>query len=89
LQYLGVAAAVKPDYMSRYVAWALEFRRYRMTENMSKSRPDLGLRLEFAAPVTWPTPLGQLSHFGHGAFVADEYDNDSHRSTRRPAAARG
>jgi CRISPR-associated protein Csb2 len=52
--------------------WALEFRRYRMTENMSRSRPGLGLRLEFADPVAGPLLLGQLSHFGYGVFVPDE-----------------
>jgi CRISPR-associated protein Csb2 len=48
--------------------WAREFRRYRMTEDMSKSRPGLGLRLEFAEPVSGPLLLGQLSHFGYGIF---------------------
>ena len=52
--------------------WALEFRRYRMTENMSKSRPGLGLRLEFGEPVAGPLLLGQLSHFGYGIFVPEE-----------------
>lgn len=52
--------------------WALEFRRHRMTENMSRSRPGLGLRLEFAEPIAGPLLLGQLSHFGYGIFVPDE-----------------
>ena len=52
--------------------WALEFRRYRMTEDMSRSRPGVGLRLEFAEPVVGPLLLGQLSHFGYGIFVPDE-----------------
>jgi CRISPR-associated protein Csb2 len=52
--------------------WSLDFRRYRMTENMSKSRPGLGLRLEFAEPVAGPLLLGQLSHFGYGVFVPDD-----------------
>jgi len=52
--------------------WAREFRRYRMTEDMSKSRPGLGLRLEFAEPVAGPLLLGKLSHFGYGIFVPDE-----------------
>jgi CRISPR-associated protein Csb2 len=51
--------------------WAREFRRYRMTENMSRSRPGVGLMLEFAEPVTGPLLLGQLSHFGYGVFVPD------------------
>jgi CRISPR-associated protein Csb2 len=52
--------------------WAVGFRRYRMAENMSKSRPGLGLRLEFAEPVDGPLMIGQLSHFGYGIFVPDE-----------------
>jgi CRISPR-associated protein Csb2 len=43
-----------------------------MAENMSRSRPGLELRLEFAAPVDGPLLLGQLSHFGYGVFVPDE-----------------
>jgi CRISPR-associated protein Csb2 len=52
--------------------WAREFRRYRMTENMSRSRPGLRLQLEFAEPVAGPLLLGQLSHFGYGIFVPDD-----------------
>jgi CRISPR-associated protein Csb2 len=52
--------------------WAREFRRYRLTERMSKSRPGLGLRLEFAEEVAGPLLLGQLSHFGYGILVPDE-----------------
>jgi CRISPR-associated protein Csb2 len=52
--------------------WSLGFRRYRMTENMSKSRPGLRLRLEFDEPVSGPLLLGQLSHFGYGIFEPDE-----------------
>jgi CRISPR-associated protein Csb2 len=52
--------------------WARDFRRYRLTETMDKSRPGLGLRLEFAEPVTGPVLLGQLSHFGYGIFEPDE-----------------
>ena len=48
--------------------WAREFRRYRLTERMDKSRPGLGLRLEFAEDVAGPLLLGQLSHFGYGIF---------------------
>jgi hypothetical protein len=40
---------------------ALEFRRYRMNEDMSKSRAGLELRLEFAKPVDGPLLLGQLT----------------------------
>jgi CRISPR-associated protein Csb2 len=52
--------------------WAQRFRRYRITEDMSKSRPGLGLRLEFAESVTGPLLLGKLSHFGYGIFIPDE-----------------
>ncbi len=52
--------------------WALEFRRYRMAESMSRSRPGLGLQLEFAEPVGGPLLVGQLSHFGYGIFIPDE-----------------
>ena len=55
-----------------------EFRRYRMTEDMSQSRPGLGLRLEFAEPVTGPLLLGQLSHFGYGIFVPDAESMPGH-----------
>jgi CRISPR-associated protein Csb2 len=51
--------------------WAREFRRYRMTEHIGKSRPGLGLRLEFADEVQGPLLLGQLSHFGYGIFTPD------------------
>ncbi len=51
--------------------WALEFRRYRMAEDMSRSRPGLGVRLEFAGPVAGPLLLGKLSHFGFGIFVPE------------------
>jgi CRISPR-associated protein Csb2 len=43
--------------------WALKIRRYRMTENVSRSRPGPGLRLEFAEPIAGPLLLGRLSHF--------------------------
>jgi CRISPR-associated protein Csb2 len=52
--------------------WASEFRRHRITERRPRSRPGLGLRLEFPEPVTGPLVLGQLSHFGYGIFVPDE-----------------
>jgi len=48
--------------------WTCEFRRYRAAEHMGKSRPGLGLRLEFAEAVPGPLLLGQLSHFGYGIF---------------------
>lgn len=51
--------------------WAREFRRYRLTEHMDKSRPGLGLRLVFPDETSGPLLLGQLSHFGYGIFVPD------------------
>jgi CRISPR-associated protein Csb2 len=48
--------------------WAREYRRYRLKENLGRSRPGLGLRLEFAEEVRGPLLLGQLSHFGYGIF---------------------
>jgi CRISPR-associated protein Csb2 len=68
------AATVTPaDPESRLPdRWSREFRRYRMTENMSRSRPGLGLRLEFNEPVAGPVLLGKLSHFGYGIFVPEE-----------------
>jgi CRISPR-associated protein Csb2 len=54
--------------------YAREFRRYRIAETMAKSRPGLGLRLEFDEPVTGPLLLGQLSHFGYGIFVPERHD---------------
>ena len=51
--------------------WAQEFRRYRLAERLSRSRPGLGLRLDFGSEVAGPLLLGQLSHFGYGIFVPD------------------
>jgi CRISPR-associated protein Csb2 len=67
------AAAVSPVELGSRMPdrWASEFRRYRMTEQMARSRPGLGLRLEFAEPVSGPLLLGQLSHFGYGIFVPE------------------
>lgn len=48
--------------------WAREFRRYRLTETMSRSRPGLRLQLDFPEEVHGPLLLGQLSHFGYGIF---------------------
>jgi len=74
LGYRGLpSAAVTPADPEERLPdrWAREFRRYRMTENMSRSRPGLRLQLEFAEPVAGPLLLGQLSHFGYGIFVPD------------------
>jgi CRISPR-associated protein Csb2 len=49
-----------------------QFRRYRMGEKLRQSRMGVGLRLEFASPVRGPLLLGQLSHFGFGAFAPEE-----------------
>ncbi|HET9970983.1 MAG TPA: type I-U CRISPR-associated protein Csb2 [Streptosporangiaceae bacterium] len=52
--------------------WANEFRRHRLQERLARSRPGMGLRLEFAKEIEGPLLLGQLSHFGYGVFVPDE-----------------
>lgn len=52
--------------------WTSEFRRHRLQERLARSRPGMGLRLEFAAEIEGPLVLGQLSHFGYGVFVADD-----------------
>jgi CRISPR-associated protein Csb2 len=54
--------------------WALEFRRYRRTERINLARPGLGLTLEFAEPLTGPLLIGQLSHFGYGAFLPTDVE---------------
>jgi CRISPR-associated protein Csb2 len=54
--------------------WSREFRRYRLNERMERSRPGVGLRLEFADEVDGPLLLGQLSHFGYGIFTPDLVD---------------
>jgi len=72
-RHLPAAAVIPADSEPRLPdRWAQGFRRYRMAENMSRSRAGLGLRLEFAEPVDGPLLLGQLSHFGYGIFVPDE-----------------
>jgi CRISPR-associated protein Csb2 len=53
--------------------WARDFRRYRMKENMGKSRPGLGLQLEFADQTHGPLLIGQLSHFGYGILIPEPY----------------
>lgn len=66
------AAVTRPDPADGLPdRWARAFRRYRMTEDMDRSRRGLGLRLEFEAEVRGPLLLGQLSHFGYGIFVPD------------------
>jgi CRISPR-associated protein Csb2 len=46
-----------------------EYRRYRMTEDMSKRRDGAWLEITFDQPVSGPLCLGKLSHFGFGLFV--------------------
>ena len=66
-------AAARVEQRSAMVdRWSSEFRRHRITERRPRSRPGLGLRLEFPEPVTGSLVLGQLSHFGYGIFVPDE-----------------
>lgn len=48
-----------------------QFRRYRMTERLVKSRAGTGLVIEFESPIAGPLLLGQLSHFGFGVFAPD------------------
>lgn len=48
-----------------------QFRRYRMTERLAKSRAGTGLVIELNSPVAGPLLLGQLSHFGFGVFAPD------------------
>ena len=48
-----------------------QFRRYRMTERLAKSRAGTGLALELESPVAGPLLLGQLSHFGFGVFAPE------------------
>lgn len=48
--------------------WALDFRRYRLNEDLSRARPGAGLLLRFSEPVAGPMLMGQLSHFGFGIF---------------------
>lgn len=53
-------------------SWALDFRRYRLRENMGDARVGLGIRLEFPEPAAGPLLLGRLTHFGFGAFVPEQ-----------------
>lgn len=52
--------------------WARSFRRYRISENMTRARQGLGVQLEFRDAVSGPLALGQLSHFGFGLFAPDD-----------------
>jgi CRISPR-associated protein Csb2 len=84
-EYLAVDVAAELRYRDKPAAavsrvepgsgmtdrWASEFRRHRLQERLAKSRPGMGLRLEFAEEVEGPLLLGQLSHFGYGVFVPD------------------
>ncbi len=71
LRYRGLAPAVVtrtgPD-RGLPDRWARDFRRYRLNERPDRSRPGLGLQLDFTDPVTGPLLLGQLSHYGYGIF---------------------
>jgi CRISPR-associated protein Csb2 len=48
-----------------------QFRRYRLTERLAKSRAGTGLVIELESPIAGPLLLGQLSHFGFGVFAPD------------------
>ncbi len=67
---LPVVAAIESDGRMPD-RWAQEFRRYRLSERMAKSRAGLGLRLEFDRPIHGPLLIGQLSHFGYGIFAPE------------------
>jgi CRISPR-associated protein Csb2 len=85
-EYLAADVAAELRYRNRPAAaitrveessgtvdrWASEFRRHRMNERMVRSRPGMGLRLEFPEEVAGPLLLGQLSHFGYGIFIPEE-----------------
>lgn len=58
-----------------------EFRRYRIRERLRDARTGTGLVLEFESAVRGPLLLGQLSHFGFGAFRPEHQD-----PARLPAA---
>lgn len=68
---IAVVSRIEPD-AGTTDRWASEFRRHRLQERLTCSRPGMGLRLEFAEEVEGPLLLGQLSHFGYGIFVPDE-----------------
>ena len=69
---LGVPAVTAVEPGSQLPdRWSREFRCYRLNERMGKSRPGLGLRIEFAEKVCGPVLLGQLSHFGYGVLVPE------------------
>lgn len=71
-RHLPAATVCRVESSSRMPdRWASEFRRYRTTERIARSRPGLGLRLEFLEPVSGPLLLGQLSHFGYGIFAPE------------------
>jgi CRISPR-associated protein Csb2 len=75
LRYRGLSSAVvsrvEPG-IAMTDRWTSEFRRHRINERRVRSRPGMGLRLEFAEPVEGPLLLGQLSHFGFGIFVPEK-----------------
>lgn len=69
LQYRGRPTDVMVTWDQRRDQWAIQFRRHRAGER-SREDPRLGFGLEltFPEPVEGPLMLGQLSHFGFGAF---------------------
>jgi CRISPR-associated protein Csb2 len=72
-----------------------QYRRYRTKEKLQRhSRTGVGVVLEFAAPVSGPLLLGQLSHFGFGRFAPQESlrspgreDQRVHAGARYPLTA--
>lgn len=71
LRYRGLPAVVSVTVAEPVAGRVNQFRRYRMAEKLRQSRAGVGLRLEFASPISGPVLLGQLSHFGFGAFAPD------------------
>jgi CRISPR-associated protein Csb2 len=72
LRYRQLPAEVEVSLAEPLAGPVNQFRRYRSGEKLRQSRMGIGLRLEFATPVRGPLMLGQLSHFGFGAFSAEE-----------------
>ena len=65
----GLPAPISLTVADPTAGQAIRFRRHRMTrERLRDAPPAVGLRLEFAEPVSGPLLLGQLSHFGLGVF---------------------
>ncbi len=75
LRYRGRADAVvaRVELSTEMTARQVnQYRRYRTKEKLQRhSRAGVGVVLEFAAAVSGPLLLGQLSHFGFGRFLPE------------------